>query len=365
MIIEEKKIIIQSSDTLDKIYREFGAMTSERRGKITEFEWRRMIGVSDIGRWLPNLETVLIHAPVIKTWAFTRLQNLKRVELLEGVERIEMGAFANCLSLETVILPKSIAFISTSAFSGCPRLTDIRIPEDNAGHLKQSFGGLLDSMGALIHLSPSRILHGKLYIPSGTVSIPRDVFCGFPAGAITEVELPASFEDPGYSPPFWRDFPGLAAFSVSPESAVYKAMNGILYSADGKTLVAIPQAYPKKCVILPPEVESLNARSVNDVELESLIIRGDIVFGRALRKAAIESLQFHGKVSFVSGILPFARCEIGSLEFYNTVSFEGDVPSTIHAPAKIGTIVCGKDSEDALRRACDAGGVETPRFITY
>lgn len=51
--------------------------------------------------------------------------NLKRVEIREGVKRIQDGAFGYCEGLEEVVLPESLEEIGEGAFARCTKLADV------------------------------------------------------------------------------------------------------------------------------------------------------------------------------------------------------------------------------------------------
>jgi hypothetical protein len=62
---------------------------------------------------------------VLRVGVFSDCLGLKRVDIPDGVVKIENLAFAGCLNLYTVVIPSSVREISASAFAGCVNLRRI------------------------------------------------------------------------------------------------------------------------------------------------------------------------------------------------------------------------------------------------
>lgn len=60
--------------------------------------------------------------------AFFKCAWLNRIEIKNGVKKIEKLAFGCCERLQAVTLPESIEKISETAFLGCGLLTKINVP---------------------------------------------------------------------------------------------------------------------------------------------------------------------------------------------------------------------------------------------
>jgi hypothetical protein len=78
-----------------------------------------------------SLENVFIPSTVktIGSWAFRGCNNLNHVKLVEGLENIDDGAFQDCTSLENVFIPSTVNTIGYEAFSGCPKLIHVELVE--------------------------------------------------------------------------------------------------------------------------------------------------------------------------------------------------------------------------------------------
>jgi hypothetical protein len=65
----------------------------------------------------------------IRSLAFCNCSQLRNVELNEGVERIEYGAFFDCTSLTSIRIPSTVKQIGKMAFHGCNQLTNVELNE--------------------------------------------------------------------------------------------------------------------------------------------------------------------------------------------------------------------------------------------
>ena len=66
----------------------------------------------------------------IGIFAFADCVNLEMVTLPDGIKEIEMGAFYNCTNLKDIKLPERLEVIRNGAFLKCKSLTEIDIPND-------------------------------------------------------------------------------------------------------------------------------------------------------------------------------------------------------------------------------------------
>ena len=65
----------------------------------------------------------------IRDEAFKDCNELKEVELYEGLKKIGTRAFANCTSLQSITLPSTLTEIEGEAFKGCTNLREIVLNE--------------------------------------------------------------------------------------------------------------------------------------------------------------------------------------------------------------------------------------------
>lgn len=85
---------------------------------------------SDSFTRLSNLKVVDILDDLVSIYggAFDRCTDLKKINFHGKVQSIERLAFRNCFKLEEIDLPEGLRFIGKAAFEGCGRLKKITIP---------------------------------------------------------------------------------------------------------------------------------------------------------------------------------------------------------------------------------------------
>ena len=220
-------------------------------------------GVSEIGdrafQYCKGLTEVMIPATVTRVGkgAFRHCENLECVALETGVEEIDDEAFQGCFSLQHITLPTGMRRIGRRAFGWCIRLKTAALPE-----------GLwqIDADG----FSGCKALEG-LSLPEGLTRIGENAFYG--CERLTELVLSHSIKDIGK----WafNDCRGLAqvtimdsvedfsvfwgctsleTFIVSPASQRYRAVDGVVFSQDGRQLIAWPPGRRRQRYDIPGSV---------------------------------------------------------------------------------------------------------------
>ena len=116
-----------------------------------------------------------------------------------SIKRIGRCAFFDCTALQTVTLSNSLTEIGTSAFCGCTNLTGITLP------------GTLEHIGANAFGHCSTI--PSVTIPASVTAIEETAFTGMDSAT---------------------------AFTVAEGNTAYCAVDGVLFTIDGKTLMQYP-----------------------------------------------------------------------------------------------------------------------------
>ena len=189
--------------------------------------------------------------------SFTRLQS---VDVADGSTTVISEAFEGCSLLATVTLPETIAAIQPNAFVDCAKLEEIRIPSGVSDIADGAFLGATalktisiaegnenyeDVNGVLFDKEGSALLRfpggkaGTYAVPDGTSALSAHSFRK--SVAVERVEIPASVLEIGEEA--FRDCTALKEIVVAADNPNFTSMDGVLYSQDGKTLIAFPGGF--------------------------------------------------------------------------------------------------------------------------
>jgi hypothetical protein len=172
-----------------------------------------------------SLRTVRIGASVtnIDVAAFLQCSNLALVEFPSGLQAIQSAAFLGCVRLRTAILPDGLSLIEYEAFSGCHSLSDLKLPK----HLYR-----IGSM-AFFQCAGTEVL----LLPDSLEIVGGDAFAGW--HRLRRVQIPALTS---LSAEAFDDCPAIEAFEVHSENRFLYDRNGVLFDANGTTLLRYPPA---------------------------------------------------------------------------------------------------------------------------
>ncbi|MCL2003713.1 MAG: leucine-rich repeat protein [Oscillospiraceae bacterium] len=147
--------------------------------------------------------TVTVPGGVTRIWnsAFSGNEYIRRVILPDSVTVIGAGAFKDCYYLSEINIPDSVTTIENSAFENCISLSGFTL------------GAGVTSIGPRAF---------ELCVELDAMNIPKNV---------------SSIGDSAFSGCI-----KLHDFAVDEENAAFAEFDGVLYSKDGRTLVAYPQA---------------------------------------------------------------------------------------------------------------------------
>ncbi|MBQ6164884.1 MAG: leucine-rich repeat protein [Clostridia bacterium] len=145
---------------------------------------------------------------------FWNCKSLTALKLPSAITEIPYNLFANCASLESIEIPNGVTVINSGAFANCEKMTTVSIPDgvttiDNGWSENGTFAGC-------------RSLN-ELRIPASLTEVSPMAFCG-----------------------------GVKKFTVSPQNTAFIAgEDGVLFTKDGKRLVAYPCANERKEYKIP------------------------------------------------------------------------------------------------------------------
>ncbi|MDR3215994.1 MAG: leucine-rich repeat protein [Clostridiaceae bacterium] len=240
-----------------------------------------------------KLTDVTMGSDVESIAGFDGCSKLTNFRIGGKVKRIGYNAFAYCSSLTEIYLPDSLESIGEMAFYGNIGLTSIYIPRNVSsigeraldgekiktitvanenGNYKSIDGVLFSKDGKTLEVYP-RGRTGAYTIPEGVVNIGEFAF--YRRDGLTEVTIANSVENIGLEAfgdsglkeilipagvktiggwAFYCD--GLTDIKVAVGNTTYKDIDGVLFSADGKTLIEYPTGRSGGYTI-PDGVESI------------------------------------------------------------------------------------------------------------
>lgn len=189
-------------------------------------------------------------------------------------------------SVISVIVEDGVTKIGDSAFSKCSNLTSVHIGD----------GTTIIGSNALIYCSKLESVHfGKSFTTFGIAAIVGN--------------------------------PKLTTFTVDEENTSYKAIDNVLFTADGKTLVRYPEGKADEIYAVPNSVETIDFRAfyenihIKDVILTDSVTRiGDTAFYNCKNLTMISL----GRKLETIGNLAFAGCsKLSSIDFPSTLTSIG------------------------------------------
>ncbi|MGE4577645.1 MAG: leucine-rich repeat protein [Candidatus Methanomethylophilaceae archaeon] len=225
-----------------------------------------------------NLTSVTIPDSVttIGTQAFSGCSSLASVTIPAGLESIGDGAFNGCTSLTSVTIPDSVTTIGINAFSYCEGLVSITLSEGITSISENTFYSCTSLESVTIPEGVTTIGNGAFGICSSLamVTLP-DSITSIGSGAfdsctsLTSVTIPQNVSFIGEIP--FYNCSDLANIFVAEGNTDYMDDDGVLYNADGTTIVRYPCARSGAFVI-PDGVTAVGINAFTGSSLTSVTI---------------------------------------------------------------------------------------------
>lgn len=173
--------------------------------------------------------------------AFLNAVYLEKVELGANVVAIESGAFMNCSGLKVMSITAPVNTISFGAFAGCTRLTRIAVSDSNTCFTNDNGDGILYEINSddeyVLVAYPAGRSDETVTVSTFVGEIRSYAFDGASRLKVINIERDNAFGTIGtYA------FNGCSALeAVNVNNSAYVSVDGVLYTADEKTLVLYPQ----------------------------------------------------------------------------------------------------------------------------
>ncbi|MBR1653125.1 MAG: leucine-rich repeat domain-containing protein, partial [Alloprevotella sp.] len=190
---------------------------------------------------------------------FGSLVDLEEIEIPAGVKSIGVGCFINCNTIKSITLPDAVETLGTGCFQ---RMESLR----------------------------------EVYFGDGLRELDNSVFLN--DNALEKVHLGRNLQT--FHPVVFYTLPAFHDFSCSEESPYYKAVDGVLMSRDGGTLVSYPCAREETTYEIPAGVHALGSHAFcNATSLERMTVPAGV---EAVSEACFDGCQSLTEVTLGDGV---------------------------------------------------------------
>jgi hypothetical protein len=279
-------------------------------------------GTGEIGDYAfagSRLETVdLTGVRTLGIGAF-RGSALRELVLPDTVTRVWSDAFRDCAALAAVRLSTGLKSTPSGMFAGCVALKTVEIPAGVRTLGEETFAG---SGLETVTFAKASLLN----------RIGQKAFYG---SKLREFTVPASVKEVGSGA--FGCCKALEAIQVAADHGTYKAVDGVLLSADGSMLCAFPAGKTMESYILPESVREIAPYAFAGTgKLGALVIPdGFEALGEdALREGGFETLVLPDSLKVI-GNSALAGCAVkmltvpGSVETLGRYAFAGSALETV------------------------------------
>ncbi|MCR4911287.1 MAG: leucine-rich repeat domain-containing protein [Bacilli bacterium] len=191
-------------------------------------------------------ELAITNGPTrIENNALRNRQSMKKVELADSIEYIGDKAFYNCKELEDIYLPENLSYVSLDAFYLCKSL---KFNEYENG---QYLGSKNNPYLLLMNVIDGEVEEFNIHPDC------RFIFALFAGTKIKEINIPSKVKE--IHDIAFGIGTSLEKINVDKDNPYFLSEDGVLYSKDKKTLLAIPYLR-KEPYIIPIEVENIECK---------------------------------------------------------------------------------------------------------
>lgn len=195
---------------------------------------------------------------IIGEAAFGNCRDLEEIILPESIKILENRAFQDCSKLKSIKLPNQINSIASSAFNGCWNLKGI---ECDSPFFKSIDGVLFTADLKTLVCYPQGKGCDNYVVPDSVTNIAEDAFSSFvspwTADSCKRITLPKSINE--ITDTTFKHHESLKWIECDNEH--YKSIDGVLFTADCKTLVYYPRGREDSQYIIPDTVTKIENRA--------------------------------------------------------------------------------------------------------
>ncbi len=218
-----------------------------------------------------------------------------KVIIDDGVTSVSNNAFRGMEKLTDVVIGKDVKSINEYVFYGCVALKNMIFAE----------GSALEKIGRYSFYNCKALK--SISLPEGLVEISFSVFTytGF-----EELDIPSTLDfSKSYS--FWNP-ENLTKVNVAAGNTSAKSVDGIVYSIDGKTVIAVPAN--RTDYTISPEIEAIGRQAFSSWKGTTITIPGSVktIGSSAFSSSSISSVTFENGVETL-GEEAFAYSKVSSI----------------------------------------------------
>ena len=217
------------------------------------------------------------------------IPNATSVTMPNTIVLIEANAFKG-KNLRSIMIPSSVTTVEDGAFSQMAALTTINVAPGNT-HFYSNDGVLIEKIGSndWVASYPVAKTGTEYAVPEGIYGVRTGAFqC---AANLIKLTLPASLKESPSSAEFtgYSSAAKLANIEVAAGNTVFKSIDGVLVSLDGKKLIAYPNAKPGAASSLPTYQGVIGQPSASVYKIpDGVEIVGQAAFAQVNGLTAIE-----------------------------------------------------------------------------
>lgn len=186
----------------------------------------------------------------------------------EGVEAIANYAFSNNGWLKKILLPKSLKKLGIDAFSGCDKLAVLDLPE-GLEEIEEACFAMSNKINRMRIPKSIKTLKSSVFTDQAVVIV-SDSITTLEEDVIWPEYLRVPFEGPAI---VTQDNKALRDFAEKHDFNHFEGWredeNGIIWSADGRTLISFPVEWPEEHYQLPDRAQAVYCRAFTGTEIKN------------------------------------------------------------------------------------------------